>query len=99
MLPVVAGKEETRRQILIYTLILAPLGVAPWLLGFTGPIYGMVATVTGAVMLTLAIRLLSDRSDRTAKHLFAFSILYLFLLFAMLLVDRMSAVALGHFAA
>ena len=99
MLPVVAGKEETRRQILIYTLILAPLGVAPWLIGFTGPIYGIVATVTGAVMLTLAIRLLSDRSDRTAKHLFAFSILYLFLLFAMLLVDRMSAVALGHFAA
>jgi len=99
MLPVVAGKEETRRQILIYTLILAPLGVAPWLIGFTGPIYGMVATVTGAVMLALAIRLLSDRSDRTAKHLFAFSILYLFLLFAMLLVDRMSAVALGHFAA
>jgi heme o synthase len=99
MLPVVAGKEETRRQILIYTLILAPLGVAPWLIGFTGPIYGMVATVTGGVMLALAIRLLSDRSNRAAKHLFAFSILYLFLLFAMLLVDRMSAVAPGHFAA
>jgi protoheme IX farnesyltransferase len=88
MLPVVYGARETRRQILIYTLVLAPLGVAPWLIGFTGPIYGAVAIITGALMLALAIRLLSDRSDRAAKHLFAFSILYLFLLFAFLLIDR-----------
>jgi heme o synthase len=95
MLPVVRGERETRLQILLYTLILAPLGVAPWLIGFTGPIYGVVATVTGAVMLALAIRLLSDRSDRAAKHLFAFSILYLFLLFAFLLIDRAMGPHLG----
>jgi heme o synthase len=88
MLPVVSGERETRRQILIYTLILAPLGVAPWLLGFAGPVYGVIAILSGAAMLALAIRLLTERSDRAAKHLFAFSILYLFLLFAFLLIDR-----------
>jgi heme o synthase len=95
MLPVVRGERETRRQILLYTLLLVPLGVTPWLIGFAGPIYGAVATVTGAVMLALAIRLLSDRSDRAAKHLFAFSILYLFLLFAFLLIDRAMGAHLG----
>jgi len=95
MLPVVCGERETRRQILLYTLILVPLGVAPWFLGFTGPVYGAVAIVTGALMLALAIRLLSDRSDRAAKHLFAFSILYLFLLFAFLLIDRVVGAHLG----
>jgi protoheme IX farnesyltransferase len=88
MLPVVSGERETRRQILLYTLVLAPLGVAPWLIGFAGPVYGVVAVVGGAAMLALAIRLMTDRSDRAAKHLFAFSILYLFMLFAFLLIDR-----------
>jgi heme o synthase len=95
MLPVVRGARETRRQILLYTIVLAPLGVVPWLIGFAGPIYGVVATVTGAMMLALAVRLLSDRSDRAAKHLFAFSILYLFLLFAFLLIDRALGAHLG----
>src|SRR5689334_19548467 len=73
MLPVVAGERETRRQILLYTLVLVPLGVAPWLIGFAGLVYGVVAIATGAVMLLLAIRVMtdrSDRSDRAAKHLF-----------------------------
>jgi heme o synthase len=95
MLPVVRGERETRRQILLYTVLLAPLGVAPWLIGFAGAIYGVVATVTGAVMLALAVRLLSDRSDRAAKSLFGFSILYLFLLFAFLLIDRALGAHLG----
>lgn len=95
MLPVVSGERETRRQILLYTLVLAPLGVAPWLIGLCGPIYGVVAIATGAVMLGLAIRLRSDRSDRAAKHLFAFSILYLFLLFAFMLIDRAMGAHLG----
>jgi protoheme IX farnesyltransferase len=88
MLPVVSGERETRRQILLYTLVLVPLGVAPWLIGFAGLVYGVVAVVTGAAMLALAVRLMTDRSDRAAKQLFAFSILYLFLLFAFLLIDR-----------
>ncbi len=95
MLPVVSGKRETRKQILLYTLVLVPLGVAPWLIGFAGPIYGVVSIVTGFGMLALAIRLITDKSDRAAKHLFAFSILYLFLLFAFLLIDRVLSVFLG----
>ena len=56
MLPVVAGARETRRQILLYTLLLAPLGVAPWLLGYAGLSYGIVALATGAIMIALALR-------------------------------------------
>ncbi len=90
MLPVVAGDQETRRQILLYTLILAPLGAAPWLLGYAGPIYGVVALARGAAMIALALRVRAERRGHVAsKQLFGFSILYLFLLFAMLLVDRM----------
>jgi heme o synthase len=100
MLPVVAGEAATRRQILIYTLILAPLGVLPWLLGYTGPVYGLAAVAVGAIMIALALRVYAERGGYAAsKQMFAFSILYLFLLFAMLLVDRISGVAFGHFVA
>jgi len=90
MLPVVAGDASTRRQILLYTLILVPIGVAPWAIGFTGPLYGLVAVVTGAIMLVLAAQVLREKRpvERASRHLFAFSILYLFLLFAVLLVER-----------
>jgi protoheme IX farnesyltransferase len=102
MLPVVAGPSETRRQILLYTLFLAPLGAAPWILGYAGPSYGITALVTGAVMIALAFRVRAEgRGQMANKHLaskqmFAFSILYLFLLFAMLLVDRMSGGLFGQ---
>jgi len=90
MLPVVAGDVSTRRQILLYTLILVPFGIAPWALGFAGIVYGAVSVVTGAIMLALAVRVLRESrpADRAARNLFAFSILYLFLLFATLLVER-----------
>ncbi|HZP75353.1 MAG TPA: heme o synthase [Pseudolabrys sp.] len=90
MLPVVAGDRETRRQILLYTFILVPLGLAPWALGYAGWLYGVVATGTGAIMVALALQVRAERrpDDRASKHLFAFSILYLFLLFAVLLVEQ-----------
>ncbi|MGC1465806.1 MAG: heme o synthase [Pseudolabrys sp.] len=90
MLPVVAGDAETRRQILLYTLVLVPIGLAPWALGYAGLLYGATALVTGAIMLVLAWQVRAERrpADRASKHLFAFSILYLFLLFAVLLVER-----------
>jgi protoheme IX farnesyltransferase len=90
MLPVVAGERPTRRQILLYTLILVPLGVAPWPLDYAGLLYGVTALVSGAAMIALAWRVYRERSpdDRASKHLFAFSILYLFLLYAVLLVER-----------
>jgi protoheme IX farnesyltransferase len=98
MLPVVAGERETRRQILLYTLVLVPLGVAPWILGFAGMLYGVVAVVTGAMMLALALRVRAEQGspvNQASKHLFAFSILYLFLLFAALLVERGASAMLG----
>ena len=90
MLPVVNGDPSTRRQILLYTLVLVPLGISPWLLGYTGAIYGTTAIFTGAVMMTLAWQVLRERrpAERASRNLFAFSILYLFLLFAVLLVER-----------
>jgi protoheme IX farnesyltransferase len=90
MLPVVAGDAYARQQILRYTLILAPLGVAPWALGFAGPLYGLTAAVTGAIMVVLAWQVFCERrpAERASKQLFAFSILYLFLLFAVLLIER-----------
>ena len=100
MLPVVAGAKETRRQILLYTLLLAPLGVAPWLLGFAGALYGIVAVALGAAMIILALRVRGEeRGHAASRQMFAFSILYLFLLFAGLLVDRISRELIGYFTA
>ena len=92
MLPVVAGRAETRRHIVIYSVLLAPLGVAPWWLGFAGPFYGSVAAVLGGVFLLGAMRVWRDDQERHCRQLFGFSILYLFAIFAMLLVDRGIAV-------
>ncbi len=95
MLPVVSGPDETRRQILIYSIILAPLGVAPWLFGMTGLGYGLASIGLSAVFLLLAVRVWRERTGEAAKtaarQLFAFSILYLFALFAVLLVEAMMA--------
>ena len=90
MLPVVAGDVSTRRQILHYTLILVPIGIAPWPLGYAGALYGVTAIVTGAIMVALSWQVLRESrpGERASRKLFAFSILYLFLLFAMLLVER-----------
>src|SRR5581483_614069 len=61
MLPVVAGDRETRRQILLYTLLLVPLGTAPWLLGYAGLAYGIAALASGAVMIALALRVRAEQ--------------------------------------
>jgi protoheme IX farnesyltransferase len=95
MLPVVAGPDETRKQILIYSLILAPTGLAPTIAGFAGWIYGAVALVCGALFLQLAWRVYRERTGAAAataaKRLFAFSLLYVFVLFAALLADNLLA--------
>jgi heme o synthase len=92
MLPVVAGAAKTRRQILYYTVVLAPVAVAPWLLGYAGALYGVAAVLAGAALIGLAVRVRGEAHGHAAsKQMFGFSILYLFLLFAMLLVDRMAA--------
>jgi protoheme IX farnesyltransferase len=91
MLPVVAGLAETRRQILLYSLVLAPLGATPWLFGYAGWIYAATSLAGGAMMVALAWRVRAGHGqtgERAARHLFAFSLLYLALLFAALLADR-----------
>ncbi len=100
MLPVVAGDLATRQHILIYTLILVPLGLTPWMLGYAGVLYGLVALGTGAVMLTLAWQVYCERPpvETASRRLFAFSILYLFLLFAVLLVERGWGGVIGRMA-
>jgi len=85
MLPVVAGERATLRQIVLYSAILAPLGVLPAWLGMASMAYGIVAAALGAVFLGLAVRLALKPSNRLAMGLFGYSILYLFLLFAWML--------------
>jgi protoheme IX farnesyltransferase len=93
MLPVVAGRAETRRQILLYSIILAPVGASPWLLGYSGLLYGVTAIVAGAAMIGLSLHIMAlgdeDEGLRAAKRLFRVSILYLFVLFAVLLIDHL----------
>jgi protoheme IX farnesyltransferase len=90
MLPVVAGRAATTRQVLIYSALLVLASELPWVLGFAGAIYGAIAALFGVLFLLLALQL--DRSkgaDRRApKRLFVFSISYLFILFAALLADH-----------
>jgi len=94
MLPVVAGEAATRRQILIYAILLLPLSVVPWWIGGTGAIYGAAAAVLSAVFLALSARVgLCRRSGpedtmRPEKQLFAWSIIYLFALFGALVADH-----------
>jgi protoheme IX farnesyltransferase len=93
MLPVVAGFESTRRQIFLYSLPMAAAAVAPWLLGLAGPIYGGCAAVLSFVFLVLAGRVGASRTTEpkymaAEKHLFAYSVFYLFALFAVLVADR-----------
>ncbi len=93
MMPVVAGLNSTRRQILLYTLPMAAAAVAPWVLGLTGWIYGAIAVALNAVFLVLAIRVVANRATEPKemgpeKRLFGFSVLYLFGLFSALVADR-----------
>ena len=93
MMPVVAGEFETRRQILIYALLLAPLAVAPSLIGMTGMGYGILSAALGINFVRLSWVLYRRPDDAAAKRLFAFSILYLFLLFLGLVVDKLVAIS------
>jgi heme o synthase len=95
MMPVVAGARETKKQMLLYTLVLWPVALAPCFLGLTGLVYGGVAVVLSALFTLSALRVCYDVGEASAKRMFAFSILYLFLLFAVMLVDRAPGVAGG----
>ncbi|MET4488946.1 heme o synthase [Bradyrhizobium sp. LA7.1] len=90
MLPVVAGRAATTRQILIYSGLLTLASELPWVLGVAGTAYGAIAAICGALFLLLAVQLnRSTGADRrAAQRLFLFSISYLFVLFAALLIEH-----------
>jgi protoheme IX farnesyltransferase len=99
MLPVVAGARHTRRQIMVYTLLLLAASLLPWAVGFSGPIDAASALALGLGFVATAWRVLRDRQDEAgvsltkdapAKAAFKYSILYLFVLFAALAVDRLA---------
>jgi protoheme IX farnesyltransferase len=88
MLPVVAGPQRTKRHILLYTLVLWPVILVPWFLGVAGALYGAGAILLSALFTGSAILVCRDTTDRSARRMFAFSLLYLFLIFSLLLVDH-----------
>jgi protoheme IX farnesyltransferase len=88
MLPVVAGARETKKQMLLYTLVLWPVTAAPWLLDVAGSLYAIGAGPLSLLFTGMAIRVWRDDSDRSARQMFGFSLGYLFLIFTLLLVDH-----------
>ncbi|MTI11337.1 heme o synthase [Curvivirga aplysinae] len=91
MLPVVSGEEATKKQMLFYTLTLFPIAAAPTFLGFAGWIYFTVSLALNLVFLAAAVAVMREDGEKTeykqAKRMFGFSILYLFMLFAVLVMD------------
>jgi protoheme IX farnesyltransferase len=96
MLPVVAGKGETRRQILIYTILTVCAGFVPVVLGFAGPIYVAVNLALGVWFLLQGVRVFRERDverEPQARRLFGISILYLFAVFAAVLLEQAAGIA------
>ncbi|MCY1671113.1 heme o synthase [Novosphingobium sp. SL115] len=97
MMPVVAGERSTRRQILIYSVLLLPLTLVPWWIGGAGAIYGWSALALGLVFVILSMKVglrqsVPDDAMKPEKRLFAYSVLYLFVLFGVLVGDRLATV-------
>ncbi|MTI00586.1 protoheme IX farnesyltransferase [Roseibium sp. RKSG952] len=99
MLPVVAGETSTRHQILVYSLLLAPIGVAPFLLGYASIAYGVASAALGVAFVWLAYDVWRKRDGDVARkatlRLFKYSISYLFLLFALLFVESIAGRIMG----
>ena len=96
MMPVVRGQRATRRQILVYSLILLPLAVSPWLIGGAGLAYGIAASALTVLFVALSLPVAfrtAEEGDRMVpeKRLFGYSVFYLFALFAALVADRLAA--------
>jgi len=95
MMPVVAGEKSTRQQILLYSILLLPIALAPWFIGGTGAVYGIASSVLSCAFLALSLPVafrsaVPEDTMRPEKRLFAFSILYLFALFGALVADRVA---------
>lgn len=99
MMPNVAGEPSTKRQMLIYAVVLAPLGVSPYFLGFAGLVYGVASAVLGVLFVYFAFKVWqmpeTDRAMVPAKKLFRFSLVYLFAIFAILLGEAVALKIMG----
>ncbi|MCC2099204.1 MAG: protoheme IX farnesyltransferase, partial [Hyphomicrobiales bacterium] len=99
MMPNVKGGRRTRIEILLYSILLAPVGVLPWALGFASWIYGLIAFAGGAGMIGLSVQVLKASDGpmlvKPARRLFFFSILYLFVLFAVISIEQVIQRVLG----
>ncbi len=95
MMPNVKGEKSTRLQIVVYSLIVAPVGVLPWFLGFGGHVYGVLSTLLGAIFIWRALQLWRapqhEEQMRAARALFKFSLVYLSALFCVLLAEALVA--------
>jgi len=91
MLPSVAGPAATRRQILLYTLALTAVAIAPWALGMTGAVYGVAAVIFSALYCISSLEIYIVKSNAAAWRGFGYSIFYLFALFSALMIDRVGS--------
>ena len=96
MMPVVRGETSTRRQILAYAVLLVPVAAAPWFIGATAYVYGVASLALSLAFLALSVPVAfrqtgANDTMKPEKRLFAFSIIYLFALFAALVADRVMA--------
>lgn len=88
MMPLVHGRYETKKQILLYSIVLCPLGIVPFWLGTLGAVYGATSALLGVLFIGAAWRVMRNDSEKNCKQLFGFSIFYLFFLFFAMIVDR-----------
>ena len=88
MMPLVHGRYETKKQILLYSIVLCPLAIVPFWLGTLGAVYGATSALLGVLFIGVAWRVMRNDSEKNCKQLFGFSIFYLFFLFFAMIVDR-----------
>jgi len=88
MMPLVHGRYETKKQILLYSIVLCPLAIVPFWLGTLGAVYGATSALLGVLFVGAAWRVMKNDSEKNCKQLFGFSIFYLFFLFFAMIVDR-----------
>lgn len=87
MMTVTAGAQKTKWQMLAYTLILLPVSLLPYIMGYSGAIYGLTALLTGVFFIYTAVRVLRDDGLRSARLMFGYSVFYLFAIFLGLIID------------
>ncbi len=88
MMPVVAGEKSTRLQMLVYTLVMTPFVAAPYLMNLCGSVYAFGALLLHGLFIVAAFRVWRDTQYQTARAMFGYSIVYLFMLFALMMVDK-----------